>query len=106
MQNGHPAVDGENIAVPVGDPNIIRTLQYYSDLAKAGKIVGVCVIALTPEGSIYSTPTLPQNPTMLQLAMGALTAMVADINDHVRAFRKPMTPSAIIKPNNGIRPHG
>lgn len=106
MQNGHPVIGGENIPVPIGDPNLIRTLQYYCDLAKEGKITGVCVIGLTAEGNIYSTPTLPQNPTILQLAMGALMAMVADINDQVRAFRKPMAPSAIIKPNNGIRPHG
>lgn len=106
MQNGQPEMNDDTIAMPVGDPNVIRTLQFYSDLARQGKIIGLCVIGITPTGDVHSTPTLQPNPATMQLAMGALTMLIADVGDMVRAFRKPMTPSAIIRPNNGIRPHG
>jgi hypothetical protein len=91
------------IVIPVGDPNVIRSIQYFLDLAKEGKINGVAIVAITPNGDVYSNPTLPLHPGVLHLALGALSSLTIDINDMLRQFKQRMSASPIIKPNGLAR---
>lgn len=95
--------NGQSIQIPVGDPNVIRTAQFFLDLAKSGKIVGIATIALGSNWEVYSNHTLPVNPAHLHLALGALSSLQTDINDMLRQFKQQMATSPIIKPAGMIR---
>jgi hypothetical protein len=84
--------------IPQGDPNLIRTLQHYLDLARRGEIAGIAIIGLAPQGGVYATPCLPSNPTAMQLAMGALLSLANDIDDSLKQFKKQVSASPIIRP--------
>ena len=86
------------ITVPTGDANVIRSLQQFLDLARAGKIQAVAVVGVDMAGNVMSSNTLPQNAAIMHIAMGALQGLIITINSALSAFMKPIQTSQVIRP--------
>lgn len=89
--------------VPVGDPNVIRALQHFLQMAQSGQITGVVVLGIDGNGNVLGAPALPQSPVHLHIMNGALFGVMRQIDNLLDAFRQQQAASPIIKPNGAFR---
>jgi hypothetical protein len=97
------AVIPDSNVVPVGDPNVIRALQHFLQMAQSGQIAGVVVIGIDAQGNVLGAPAIPQSPVHLHIMNGALFGMMRQVDKMLDAFRQQQAASPIIKPNGAFR---
>jgi hypothetical protein len=83
-------------AAPQGDPNVIRAISTFLEMAKRGELVGVAIVGLMGNGSTAMSPVLPQNPAAMQIAVGALFGLMRQVDDNLIKMRTQQTASPII----------
>jgi hypothetical protein len=91
------------ISVPVGDANLIKTLQHFLTMAERGQICGCAIVALETMGGVQIAPVVPPNPGAFYVLMGALTSLSMLLNMKVQEFAQQRQPSSILRPNLGMR---
>jgi hypothetical protein len=96
------AIPDPNV-VPLGDPNVIRALQHFLQLAQAGTLTSVVIVGVDQHGNVLGAPVVQQNPTILHMINGALFGMMRQIDTLLDRFRQQQPASPIIKPNGAFR---
>jgi hypothetical protein len=90
-------------ALPAAHPDVIRQAQFLIDQLQQGRIIGFAAVGITADGNAAHVQALPQNASIIQLAMGGLGVIISDMAEAIKTMRHPQGVSRILKPPSMMR---
>lgn len=85
------------------DQGLVTAIMGILEMAKRGEIIAMSGVTVGPQFQAGTFPFVPPNPAVIQISIGALYGLQADLNDQARGFRQKAQTSPILHPG-GFRP--
>lgn len=86
-------------ALPAAHPDVIRQAQFLLDALQRGQMIGFSAVGITVDGNVAHVQAMPQNASMIQLAMGGMSVIVSDMAEEIKKMRQAQIAPRILRPS-------